>query len=95
MSNTNIIGAISCSNATAYTGSFVKLQALGNSDEEVTITEVQWGQLKTPYSANDWGTGTGPLELVAGGAPIEGPIFAFKTGTNTVTTGILAYYKKI
>ena len=37
MSNTNIIGAISCSNATAYTGSFVKLQALGNSDEEVTI----------------------------------------------------------
>ena len=44
---TNNIGIISCSNATSYTGSFVKLQMLNNSaadGETIQLDRIEFGR---------------------------------------------------
>ena len=96
MSNFNYItGAISCSNGIAYTGSFLKIQALGDAgDVECVLDRVEWGTHSSanpipPHSSSITRT-TGPIEIPAGSS-IEGPIVQFKVGTNGVGKGFLAY----
>ena len=92
-----IKGAVSCSDGTEYTGSFIRLQALGQTggadNHKVVLTNIQFGSLAEPESATTIESTTGTIEL-SPGATIEGPIYAFKTGTSTgnVGAGILAYY---
>ena len=89
-----IKGAISCSNSTSYTGSFIKLQAVGGNtgdDDVAVITEVQYGQLADPHSSTTVTSTTGPITLAAG-HHIDGPRYAFTTGVSTAKNGILAYF---
>jgi len=91
-----IKGAISCSNATSYTGSFVKLQMLNNSaadDETIQLDRVEFGQLADPEISSSITSVTGPIVLHTGQS-IEGPIARFKVGTNEANKGVLAYYIK-
>ena len=93
--NDYIIGAISCSNATSYTGSFVKLQMLNNSaadGETIQIDRIEYGQLSDPESSTVITSVTGPINLHIGQS-IDGPIARFKVGTNEAGKGVLAYFK--
>ena len=95
MSNTFIKGAISCSNATSYTGSFVKLQMLNNSaadGETIQIDRIEFGELAVPESATVITSVTGKV-LLHTGQSIDGPIAKFKVGTNEAGKGVLAYFK--
>jgi hypothetical protein len=95
MSNTFIRGAISCSNGTEYTGSFVKLQMLNNNAgdaETIQLDRIEFGQLAQPESATTITSITGPVVLHVGQS-IEGPIARFKVGTNEGGKGVLAYFK--
>ena len=90
-----IKGAISCSNATSYTGSFVKLQALNNSaadGEVVEIERIEFGEIADPESDTVITNTIGPIRLHIGQS-VEGPIARFKVGTNEAEKGILAYFK--
>jgi len=94
MSYQYVKGAISCSNATEYTGSFIKIQALGDAgDQECLLDRVEFGQLANPEISSSVNAVTGPIEIPAGSF-IDGPIMRFKTGTNGVGKGFLAYYTK-
>ena len=87
-----IKGAISCSNATSYTGSFVKIQALGDAgDVECLLDRVEFGQLANPEISSSVDAVTGQIEIPAGSF-IDGPIMRFKTGTNGAGKGFLAYF---
>ena len=89
-----IEGAISCSNATSYTGSFVKLQMLNNSaadGETIQIDRIEFGQLADPEADTTIQNVTGPIALHTGQS-IDGPIARFKVGTNEAEKGVLAYY---
>ena len=87
-----ITGAISCSNATSYTGSFVKIQALGDAgDVECLLDRVEFGKHADPVSDSTITSTTGPIEIPAGSS-IDGPIVKFKTGTNAAGKGFLAYF---
>ena len=95
MSNTFIKGAISCSNGTQYTGSFVKLQMLNNNAgdaETIQIDRIEYGQLSDPESSTVITSVTGPINLHIGQS-IDGPIARFKVGTNEAGKGGLAYFK--
>ena len=95
MSYQYIRGAISCSNGTAYTGSFVKLQMLNNNAgdaETIQLDRIEFGQLAQPESATTITSITGPIVLHVGQS-IEGPIGRFKVGTNEGGKGVLAYFK--
>jgi len=95
MSNTLIKGAISCSNATSYTGSFVKLQMLNDSaadGETIQLDRIEFGQLTEPESSTVITSVTGPVALHTGQS-IDGPIVRFKVGTNEDNKGVLAYFK--
>ena len=107
MSYQYIIGAISCSENVAYTGSFVKLQALGGYDREAqhqtsSLLNVTWGQWPSTGdighpSASGVDSGTGVLAnggsiTIPAGSHIDGPIYSFKTMTDG--GGWLAYYRK-
>ena len=72
-----ITGAISCSNATSYTGSFVKLQALGADDKECSLSRVEFGRLKDPEISSSITSITTAIKIPAGSF-IEGPIVRFK-----------------
>ena len=90
-----IKGAISCSNATSYTGSFVKLQALNNSaadGEVVEIERIEFGEIADPESDTVITHVVGSVRLHIGQS-VEGPIARFKVGTNEENKGILAYFK--
>jgi len=95
MANESFIkGAISCSNATSYTGSFVKLQMLNNSaadGETIQIDRIEFGQLTNPESSTTITSTTGPVVLHIGQS-ISGPIARFKVGTNDAGKGVLAYF---
>ena len=83
-----IKGAISCSNATSYTGSFVKIQALGDAgDVECLLDRVEFGQLANPEISSSITHVVTNLE-VSHSAVIEGPIYGFKLANGSV----LAYY---
>ena len=93
--NDYIIGAISCSNATSYTGSFVKLQVLNNSaadGETIQLDRIEFGELAEPESTTVITSITGPVVLHVGQS-IDGPIARFKVGTNEGGKGVLAYFK--
>ena len=95
MSNTLIKGAISCSNATSYTGSFVKLQMLNDSaadGETIQLDRIEFGNLTQPESSTVITSVTGPVVLHIGQS-IDGPIARFKVGTNEANKGVLAYFK--
>ena len=95
MTSQYIKGAISCSNATSYTGSFVRLQMLNNSAadaETIQIDRLEFGELAKPESATIITSITGPVVLHTGQS-IEGPIVRFKVGTNEDGKGVLAYFK--
>ena len=95
MSNTFIKGAISCSNGTQYTGSFVKLQMLNNSaadGETIQLDRIEFGELAEPESTTVITSITGPVVLHVGQS-IDGPIARFKVGTNEGGKGVLAYFK--
>ena len=95
MSNTFIKGAISCSNGTQYTGSFVKLQMLNNNAgdaETIQIERIEFGELANPESSTVITSVTGPINLHIGQS-IDGPIARFKVGTNEGGKGVLAYFK--
>ena len=77
MSNTFIRGAISCSATTSYTGSFVKLQALGADDKEPSLSRVEFGRLKDPEISSSITSVTTAIQIPAGSF-IEGPIVRFK-----------------
>ena len=78
MSNTFIRGAISCSATTSYTGSFVKLQALGEAgDKECSLSRVEFGRLKDPEISSSITSVTTTIQIPAGSF-IEGPIVRFK-----------------
>ena len=90
-----IKGAISCSNATSYTGSFVKLQALNNSaadGEVIEIERIEFGEIVDPESDTVITNVIGSVRLDIGQS-VEGPIARFKVGTNEENKGILAYFK--
>ena len=77
-----ITGAISCSNATSYTGSFVKIQALGDAgDVECVLDRVEWGKHTDPIENATTVISSSAIEIPAG-TSIDGPILKFKTGTN-------------
>ena len=87
-----ITGAISCSNTTSYTGSFIKIQALGDAgDVECLLDKVEFGKFTNPVASSTITSTTGPIEIPAGSF-IDGPIVQFKTGTNGAGKGFLAYY---
>jgi hypothetical protein len=91
-----IIGAISCSDATAYSGSFIKLQGIGKSTEDnelCIIADIAYGQSANPEGDTTIQSYTGIVNLKVGDI-IHGPIARFKTGTSTDGNGILAYYRK-
>ena len=77
MSNTFIRGAISCSATTSYTGSFVKLQALGADNAEPSLARVEFGRLKDPEISSSITSVTTAIQIPAGSF-IEGPIVRFK-----------------
>ena len=94
--NDYIIGAISCSDATAYSGSFVKLQGIGKAtgaDEICVIADIAFGQSVTPDSSTTVSSFTEIINLKPGDV-VHGPIARFKTGTSTDGNGILAYFAK-
>ena len=87
-----ITGAISCSNATSYTGSFVKIQALGDAgDVECVLDRIEWGQHTDPIANATTVISSSAIEIPAG-TSIDGPILKFKTGTNAAGKGFLAYF---
>ena len=87
-----ITGAISCSNATSYTGSFVKIQALGDAgDVECVLDRVEWGKFAEPI-ADATTVITSDAVQIPAGTSVEGPILQFKTGTNGAGKGFLAYF---
>ena len=87
-----ITGAISCSNATSYTGSFIKIQALGDAgDVECLLDKVEFGKFTNPVASSTITSTTGPIEIPAGSF-IDGPIVQFKTGTNGAGKVFLTYY---
>ena len=92
MSYQYIKGAISCSNNTAYTGSFVKLKAVGPLNQSASLDRVEWGTLTEPeVSSSVAGVATTKLVLLSGDT-LDGPIMRFKTNTsNGVECGIIAY----
>lgn len=77
MSNTFIRGAISCSATTSYTGSFVKLQALGAYNKQCSLSRVEFGRLKDPEISSSITSITTAIKIPAGSF-IEGPIVRFK-----------------
>ena len=85
-----ITGAVSCSNATEFTGSFCRITALGANDAEVELSRVEFGILADPESDTVITSVAGKIILPAG-ASIEGPIARFKTGTNAANEGFIAY----
>ena len=73
-----------------FTGSFVKLQAMGADGGESTLSRVEFGQLTVPLSS--W-TPTSKIETpvtVPNGFSIDGPIGAFKVSAGA----FLAYWSK-
>lgn len=86
-----ITGAISCSNATSYTGSFVKIQALGADDTECVLDRVEWGKFTDPITDATTVIASDAVQIPAG-TSVEGPILQFKTGTNGAGKGFLAYF---
>ena len=91
-----IKGAISCSNGTAYTGSFVKLQAVGPLNQSASLDRVEWGSLADPeISSSVTGIAENKLILLSGDC-ITGPVMRFKTNANNGTEcGIIAYKSAI
>ena len=99
-----IKGAISCSNATSYTGSFVKLQALNNTaadTEVIVIDRIEFGLSKDTKFIDSYGQPGTKIEVsnvfslaenvpAVAGYYIEGPIAAFKVTSG----GCLAYDTK-
>ena len=91
-----IIGAISCSDATSYSGSFVKLLGLGkatDADDICIITDIAFGQSALPEGDTIITSYTGIVNISPGDV-VNGPIERFKTGTSTEGNGILAFYAK-
>ena len=87
-----IRGAISCSATTSYTGSFVKIQALGDAgDVECVLDRVEWGKHTDPIENATTVISSSAIEIPAG-TSIDGPILKFKTGTNGAGKGFLAYF---
>ena len=77
---------------TKYTGSFIKIQALGDAgDVECLLDKVEFGKFTNPVASSTITSTTGPIEIPAGSF-IDGPIVQFKTGTNGAGKGFLAYY---
>ena len=88
-------GAISCTNPTSYTGSFVKLLITGvPPSASAKIDRIEWGNLTEPESSfTPTGVITGSMTFPAG-TVIDGPIARFKYASTDNNGGILAYYHK-
>ena len=96
MSYQYVKGAISCSNSTSYTGSFIKLQALGAPGSEYVIERIEFGELTEPESGFS-PSGLSTRIVIPVGSSIEGPIARFKTSgsfSDDTDGGLLAYYSK-
>ena len=92
MSYQYIKGAVSTSIATSYTGSFVKILALGADDTECSLERIEFGQLVQPESSF---TPTGIINTevkIPAGSYIDGPIARFKVSGSAAAGGFLAYY---
>ena len=86
---------VSSSLNTSYSGSIVKLLALGLDDGESTLNRVEWGNYSYPDSSftptaitdcRGCGDGVDPIKVPAG-SYIEGPIGQLKVGAG----GFLVY----
>ena len=88
-----ITGAISSSVGVQgghYTGSFIKILAMGADDAEIVIDRIEFGNLVEPESAfTPTGVITGSMTFAAG-TYIDGPIARF----NIKSGAVLAYYHK-
>mgnify|MGYP001411389580 CR=1 FL=1 len=97
MSQDYIIGAISTSAATSYTGSFVKIHAMGSqaTASSHTLTNVVLGSPQSPHTGS-WPNNSGILNNItlSQGNPIELPIQGFKTPADAAGIGFLAYFTK-
>ena len=99
MSQDYIIGAISTSAATSYTGSFVKIHAMGSSGlvtgSTHTLTNVVLGSHQLPHTGS-WPGNSGFLNNITlvKDHSIELPIQGFKTPADEDGIGFLAYFTK-
>ena len=110
MSYQYIIGAISCSENTAYTGSFVKLQAVHENvvqeldDKSIataSLSNITWGQFPGSGDISDGdGNDTMVDGTLANGGKVTVPVGSYIDGpiysfkTMTNGGGWLAYYLK-
>ena len=78
MSNQYIKGAISTSIATSYTGSFVKILALGADDAECTLSRIEFGKMTSPESSFTASSEISTDIQVPAGSYIDGPIGKLK-----------------
>jgi len=88
-----VTGAISSSvgvQGAHYTGSFVKILAMGADEDQIVIDRIEFGKLTEPESSfTPTGVITGSMTFPAG-TYIDGPIARF----NIKSGAVLAYYNK-